>query len=379
MDTKASETSIITVGVNLLWLRSGRVGGSEDYAVRMLSAVPSDAPVRLVLFVPPGFARAHRSLAERYEVVVSPVGKRRPTRVLSENTWLAAQCRRHRVDAVHHFGGTVPFVGIRPAVVTVHDLQPLDHPRRFSLIKRQYLRAMLPWSVRRADAIVTVSEFCRSRLVERLGIDPQKVAVLPAPMDIASVASDMRLAAAVPDLSHPFVLYPAVAYPHKNHEVLLRALGRLAADGVDIELVATGGPGPQDKKLDQLAAKLGVGDRWHRLGRIPPAVLDGLFRQAVAMVFPSRYEGYGLPVAEAMARACPVVAAEAGGLPEVVGSGGRLLDPDDDAAWAEAIGAMAQDEYARRELIEAGQSRVRELAALDPAAGLCDLYTKVAS
>ena len=377
MDSEASETSVITVGVNLLWLRPGRVGGSEGYAVRMLSGIRPEAAVRLVLFVPPGFAGHHPHLAERYEMVASPVGKRRPMRVFSENTWLAAQCRRRRVEVVHHFGGTVPIVGFRPAVVTVHDMQPLDHPKRFSPIKRLYLRAMLPWSARRADAIVTVSEFCRSRLVELLGADPQRVSVLPAPVDFSAVASDMRLAAAVPALSHPFVLYPAVAYPHKNHEVLLRALARLSADGVDVELVATGGPGPQDAKLDKLAAELGVGDRWHRLGRIPPAVLDGLFRQAVAVVFPSRYEGYGLPTVEAMARDCPVVAADAGGLPEVVGPGGRMLDPDDDALWAEAIGTLASDPDARRDLIEAGQTRVRELAAFDTAAELCALYAKV--
>ncbi|MCY3910939.1 MAG: glycosyltransferase family 1 protein, partial [bacterium] len=363
---------------NLLWLRSARVGGTEDYAVRTLSAIPLESPIRLTLFGPPGFAEAHPALAERYEVVMSPVGKTRLLRVLVENTWLVAQCRRRRISLVHHFGGTVPWVGIRPAIVTVHDLQPLDHPRRFSLIKRLYLRAMLPWSVRRAEAIVTVSQFCRSRLVERLAVDPERVMVLPAPVDASSVVTEMPLAAAVPDLSHPFVLYPAVAYPHKNHEVLLRALARLAADGVDVELVVSGGPGPRDAKLDQLADKLGVGSKWHRLGRIPRAVLDGLFRQAVAMVFPSRYEGYGLPVVEAMARGCPVVAADAGALPEVVGAGGRLLDPEDHSAWAEAIGNIVVNADARQVLSEAGRSRVRQLAVLDPGTELCSLYTKVA-
>ena len=368
----------ISVGVNLLWLRSGRVGGSEDYAVRLLSAFPPNAPVRLTLFVPAGFAEAHPSLAERHEVVTSSVGRFRPLRVLVENTWLAAECRRRGLEVVHHFGGTVPFAGVRPALVTVHDLQPLDHPKRFGLIKRLYLRVMLPWSVRRAEAIVTVSEFCRTRLVERLKVDPKRVWVVPAPVDVSSSSSDMPLAAAVPDLAHPFVLYPAFTYPHKNHEVLLRSLARLAADGVDVALVITGGPGPLDAKLDQLADELGVGNRWHRLGRIPRVVLDGLYRQAVATVFPSKYEGYGLPAVEAMVRGCPVVVADAGGLPEVVGSGGRLLDPDDHAMWADAIGELVGDDDACRELSEAGRSRVRQLAEFDPGAELCGLYTKVA-
>ncbi len=368
----------ISVGVNLLWLRSGRVGGSEDYAVRLLSAVPLEAPVRLTLFTSPGFAKAHPSLARRHEVVTSRAGRLRPLRVLIENTWLAAQCRRRGLDVVHHFGGTVPFVGVRPAVVTVHDLQPLDHPKRFGLVKRLYLRVMLPWSVRRAGTVVTVSEFCRSRLVERLKVDPQRVDVVPAPVDDSSTVSEMPLAAAVPDLDSPFVLYPALTYSHKNHEILLQALALLAADGVDLALVVSGGPGPLDAKLDHLADKLGVGGRWHRLGRIPRAVLDGLYRQAVAVVFPSKYEGYGLPVVEAMVRGCPVVAADAGALPEVVGSGGRLVDPDDAKLWAEAIGELVGNPDARRKLSEAGASRVGELAELDPGTELCGLYDKVA-
>lgn len=378
MDSEASADSAISVGVNLLCLRSGRVGGSEDYAIRLLGAFPPDAPVKLVLFTRSGFADRHPALAEQCEVVETRLAKGRPLRVLVENTWLASQCRRRSLDLVHHFGGTVPFVGVDPSIVTVHDLQPLDHPKRFGLIKRLYLRVMLPWSVRRAEAIVTVSEFCRSRLVERLNVDPQRVAVVPAPVDASSTASDMPLAAAVPDLASPFVLYPALTYSHKNHEVLLRALAHLAADRVDVALVVSGGPGPLDAKLDNLADKLGVGSRWHRLGRIPPAVLDGLYRQAVAMVFPSKYEGYGLPVVEAMVRGCPVVAADAGSLPEVVGSGGRLVDPDDVELWAGAIGELVGDADARRRLSEAGASRVRELAEFDPAARLCALYIRVA-
>ena len=377
-DPADSTDPVVSVGVNLLWLRTGKVGGSENYAVRLLEAVPPDAPVRLTLFVTRGFAKAHPSLAERHEVVVSPPARGRPLRVLIENTWLARQCRRRDLAVIHHLGGTVPWAGTRPAMVTIHDLQPLDHPKRFSLIKRLYLRVMLPWSVRRAEVIVTVSEFCRSRLVERLKVDPQRVAVVPAPVDASSTASDMPLAAAVPDLASPFVLYPAVTYSHKNHEVLLRALARLASHGMGVALVVSGGPGPLDAKLDHLADELGVGSRWHRLGRIPRAVLDGLYRQAVALVFPSKYEGYGLPVVEAMVRGCPVVAANAGSLPEVVGSGGRLVDPDDVDLWAGAIGELVGDPDARQELSEAGVSRIGELAELEPGAELCGLYSKVA-
>ncbi|MCY4193502.1 MAG: glycosyltransferase family 1 protein [bacterium] len=378
MDPTGRGRRRVAVGVNLLWLRAGRVGGTEDYAVRLLSAVPPDAPVRLTLFALSGFAKAHPSLAERHEVVTPRAAGLRPLRVLAEHTWLAAQCRRRGLDAVHHFGGTVPLVGAGPFVVTIHDLQPLEHPQRFGLLKRLYLRAMLPWSVRRAEAIVTVSEFCRRRLVERLGADPRRVAVVPAPVEAPSAVPDTPLGAVAPDVAGPFLLYPAVAYPHKNHEILLRALARLAADGVDVSLVSSGGPGPQDAELDRMAIELGVADRWHRLGRIPRAVLDGLYRHAVATVFPSTYEGYGLPVVEAMARGCPVVAADAGALPEVVGMAGCLVDPGDPGLWAAAIAELAGDADARARLRDAGARRVGELAGLDPGSELCDLYLRVA-
>ncbi|WP_420638526.1 glycosyltransferase family 4 protein [Candidatus Poriferisocius sp.] len=370
--------SVISVGVNLLWLRPGRVGGSEDYAVRLLSAIAPDAPVRLTLFVLPGFAKAHPALAERHELSVVPQGRGRALRVVMEHTWLARQCRRRGLSVVHHLGGTVPWVGARPVVVTVHDIQPLDHPEHFGPIKRRYLRRALPWSVGKADAVITVSEFCRRRVIERLDPADTPVVVMSAPVDLSSGHAEGPLGAVEPDLDHPFVLYPAVAYPHKNHEVLLRALARLAHDGVDVEVVATGAPGPQDTALDRLATELGVGPRWHRLGRLPRSVLDGLYRQAAAVVFPSRYEGYGLPVVEAMVRGCPVVAADAGALPEVVGSGGRLVDPDDQAGWAEAIGALVGDADARREWSEAGRNRVGELAGGDPAEELVALYQRVA-
>ncbi|WP_419917507.1 glycosyltransferase family 4 protein [Candidatus Poriferisocius sp.] len=393
----------ISVGVNLLWLRPGRVGGSEEYAVRLLAAIDFDAPVRLTLFAQPGFSGAHPRLAERHEVVTSPVGRGRPLRVLSENTWLADQCRRRRPNLVHHFGGTVPLIGNRPSIVTIHDVQPLEFPERFGVVKRSYLRMMLPWSVRRAEAVVTVSGFCRDRLVDHLGVDPRRVRVLPAPVLASTEASaNSRLTAPplvaanpggvepapgvstsarpplVADLSRPFVLYPAITYPHKNHAVLLRALARLAGRGLEVDVVVTGIPGPLDGELDRLADALGLGERWHRLGRIPAGVLEGLYRQALAVVFPSRYEGYGLPVVEAMIRGCPVMAADAGSLPEVVGSGGYLVDPDDDASWATAIESLLLDPRARRNLVEAGRSRAQELAGLDPAAELCALYFEVA-
>ncbi|MCY4163897.1 MAG: glycosyltransferase family 1 protein [bacterium] len=386
LDTN-QENQTVCVGVNLLWLRPGRVGGSEDYAVRLLTSFPTDAsdvPLRCTLFATKRFVKTYPSLQKRFEVVPAPFCGSRVLRVFVENTWLAAQCRRRGLNAIHHLGGTVPLIGIHPAVVTVHDLQPLDYPKRFGFIKRRYLRAMLPWAVRRAEAVVTVSEFCRDRISARLGIAADKIAVIPAPVCLpveqpeAHQSPEMPQLTVQPDLSQPFLLYPAVTYPHKNHEVLLRALAMLTQQGKDVALVATGATGPLDDDLDRLATELGVGERWHRLGRVSRQVVDGLYRQALGLVFASRYEGYGLPVAEAMARGCPVLATDTEAIAEVLGNGGRLLDPDDPHVWAEAISDLLTQPTMRQELIAAGICRAQELAALDPAADLCAVYLAVA-
>ncbi len=384
----------VSVGVNLLWLRTGRVGGSEDYVVRLLSAIAVDTGLRLTLFVSKGFVRAYPELCKRFTVVVAPLTKPRLMRVFMESTWLAVQCKKRGLDVVHHLGGTVPLIGMQPALVTVHDLQGWDHPEHFGTIKQLYLRAMLSWAVRRCCFVVTVSEFCRKRITIHLGIATERIRVIPAPLIVRSkrlgdsVLAEPVLADSVasitvgsvqPDLAYPFVLYPAVTYPHKNHEVLLRALALLVAQGIDVALIATGANGPLDDDLDQLANDLGVGERWHRLGRVSKSVLEGLYCQAAGLVFASRYEGYGLPLTEAMVYRCPVLAADAEAVREVVGAGGRLLNPGNPHEWAEAIAVLLNDAGARQQLINAGTQRVKELAALDPAADLCTLYKQMAS
>jgi len=121
----------------------------------------------------------------------------------------------------------------------------------------------------------------------------------------------------------------------------------------------------------------GVGDRIRRLGRVAEEDLDALYREAVAMVFPSRYEGFGMPVLEAMSRRCPVVAADATALPEVVAGAGLLLDPGDPAPWTAAMAQLLDDRGARRQLAEAGEARARTLDWARAATQLVDAYREL--
>jgi alpha-1,3-rhamnosyl/mannosyltransferase len=366
------------VGVNLLWCLPGQVGGSEEYLSRALGGLAEAAPdVELVLFVVPGFTTAHPDLARHGEVVAAPVsGMQRSVRVLAEHTWLAREVRRRDLDLVHHGGGTVPTTaGDAAVVLTVHDIQYSVFPEHFTLLKRAWLSRQVPVSLRRADYVTTPSAFVRDSLVSAHGVDPARVAVVPhgIPASFGTAVIDESALRARYDVPGPFLLYPAATYPHKNHLLLLDVMARLD-HRPDLRLVLTGGAGLGEEAVRDAVVERGLRARVIRTGRVPDADRDALLVLADALVFPSRYEGFGAPTVEAMAVGTPVVAARATALPEVVGDAGLLLDPDDPEAWAAAVEQVLDDAGLRSRLVEAGHRRAGELTATHSAAALALAY-----
>ena len=370
---------MIRVGVDLLFLRPGEVGGSEEYTVRGLTALAERAPADLEveLFVLRPFLAAHPHLAEAFPVSVLPSrGRPRALRVAAESTWLAAATRRRGLDVVHFAGGTMPSVRPAPGVLTIHDLQPLEMPENFGAVKRAFIRTVVPRSARAARLVCTPSEAARRSVVELLDVREERVRVVPHGIDPAPTEPmPAEEAARLRDryrLDGPCFLFPAIPYPHKNHHVLLEAIGRMGH--ADALLVLTGGPGPLEAELAAAAEALGVADRVRRTARVPRADLDGLYRLATGLVFPSRYEGFGNPVLEAMNLGCPALVADRTSLPEVVGDAGVRLDPDDAGAWAAAMDRLLDEPDHRRRLVAAGQERARAWSWDATAAALEEAY-----
>jgi len=370
----------IRLAVDLMWLRPGIVGGSEELVVRQLAALADHAAEEVSprLYVLPGFATAHPNLAGRLPTEVAPVsGRRRPVRVLAESTWLFRRTRRHRTHVLHAPGGTLPRLRGAPAVVTIHDLQYLAFPQYFSTLKLAWLRSAVPAAIKRAKVVVTPSNYVRGTVEEafpgvagRVKVSPPVVAT--DAIDVQPFDSDtLRQRYQLPG---PFVVYPAITYRHKNHAVLLEALAALGARQPDLVLVLLGGEGPAEADVRALAAQLGVSDRVRRPGRIPTADRDGLYRMATALAFPSRFEGLGIPVLEAMRLGCPVVAADATALPETVGGAGLLVPPSDADAWADAFAELADDPAERALLAASGRERVAAFTPQRTAAALVDAY-----
>ena len=321
----------------------------------------------MTLAVGARFSEAHPAVASAFDTLVLPSRfGGRAGRMFAERTWLARRMKDHTV--VHHLGGTAGSTAGRPAVLTLYDLQFLSHPEYFSAGKRYFLRRAVPGALKRCEVICVISQFVRDDVVDRFGLDADRIhvvspAIVVPPAIVASPASaDENEAGELsgPATSErPFILYPAVTWPHKNHAVLLEALRAPELQGVD--LVLTGGRGPAHGLLEDAIATMGLEERVIHLGRVSDSRLDELYRSALALVFPSRHEGFGQPVVEAMARGCPVIAADVTALPEVVGEAGRLVDPDESEGWVAAIGEL-DDSSVRLERVRLGYERAADFS-----------------
>jgi glycosyltransferase involved in cell wall biosynthesis len=274
-----------------------------------------------------------------------------PWFTLREQLELPRLVRRERLDLVHYPHVTVPLLSSTPFVVTIHDLNYLDTS---AISRRAALRAgyrVELAKVRRARRLIAVSEHTRDTVVRELGVDPARVAVTYEAADAPAVDPDPTTPGRY-DLDAPYFLYVGSAYPYKNLARLIDAFARLDAE---YRLVLAGDHEDFGAALREQAA--GLGERIVFPGRVSEAELAALYAGALAYAFVSVSEGFGLPGLEAMQAGVPVVAADAGSLPEVYGDAARYCDPLDVESIAAALAEVATDEKLRRRLVARGRQR----------------------
>jgi glycosyltransferase involved in cell wall biosynthesis len=251
----------------------------------------------------------------------------------------AAARRPRRFDAIH-YPLTIPLPRAdAPAAITLHDVLHHDLPRLVPRAERFFRAVAYDRPARRARLVIVPSEFVRERAVAQLRLDPVRMRVIAHGIDHERFRPAAQAAP-----REPFLLYPARPWPHKNHATLLEAFALLRRERPDLRLVLTGGG---HRPVDAPGVEV--------RGLVPPDELVSLLRRAAALVFPSRYEGFGAPPLEAMACGCPVAAARAASLPEVCGEAARLFDPasPDDIAAAVLDVLAEPDEWTSRGLAHA--------------------------
>jgi glycosyltransferase involved in cell wall biosynthesis len=352
----------VHVGISLLTLAPGDLGGSETYARKLVETLARQHRHEYTVLVPARSVDVGAGLPV-VEVRESPVARRGPGRIagMALAAWRSRELtsRLAELDAVHYVL-TVPLPQTsRPTVVTLHDVQHRDLPEFFGPARRSFRRVAYDRAARSADAVVVTSEFVRARALDALGLDPARVHVVPHAIDhdVFRPGSEER---------EPFLLYPARPWPHKNHVRLFQAFASLREARPRLRLVLTGGG---LERLDPLPP--GV-ERW---GVVSQERLASLYRRAACLVFPSVYEGFGLPPLEAMASGCPVAASNAGAIPEVCGDAAVLFDPNDPDAIAAAI--LEADARAE-ELRERGLARAAGFTWRETARRHEDVYDAVA-
>jgi glycosyltransferase involved in cell wall biosynthesis len=315
----------LVIGISLLTLVPGVVGGSETYARELCRALGRVGEQEYRVFLPSIAEDAADGLpsrvVRRYPAASDMRGRvRAMAGGLLRGRPLRRELELESLAGIHFpLSVMIPLVSSPPAATTILDLQHEFLPENFPRWELAYRKYLYGASARRSRVVIAISEHGRETLIERLSLPPERVRTIHLGVDLehftpADVARE------------PFVLYPANRWPHKNHETLFRSMELLP----ELRLVLTGYDGP-------------VPDGVESLGRVPRDELVDLYRRASALVFPSRYEGFGQPVLEALACACPVACSDLPPLREVAGNTAVYFDPGD----PESIAAGVREAIAR--------------------------------
>jgi glycosyltransferase involved in cell wall biosynthesis len=286
--------------------------------------------------------------------------------------------RRGRVDLLHAPSYTAPFWAPAPVVVTVHDVSYARRPEFFPYRRDAVRRAFYRWSAVGATLVVTDSTFSASEIRAAYGIPADRIVVVPLGVD-ASFQTTAAAAASEPGARAPFVLHVGDLHERRNLPMLLEAVLAARARtpalrGLSLTMAGIDrGVGPS---LRALAAAGGAPDAVLLLGPVDETRLRTLYREAFALAYPSLYEGFGLPLIEAMASGLPVLASQAASIPEVVGTGGLLLDPQRASDWTNALVRLATDASLAADLRARGRSRAAMFTWKRTAEMTLDVYRR---
>jgi glycosyltransferase involved in cell wall biosynthesis len=375
-------TTHMHVGLNLIYLVPGETGGMEVYARELIPALLEAAPrTRFTAFTNREAAAAGGPWGESLPAVTVPVNARRREQwVLGEQTLLPRLAARAGVDVVHSLASTAPAWGRFRRVVTVHDLIYARFPEAHSGIRDRGMRVLVPLAVRRCQRVIAISESTRRDLVEVLGTPPAKIDVVPQGLGAvrrapALSAQETRARFAVGE--RRVLLTLSAKRPHKNLLALIGALARIPPERRPL-LIAPGYPTWHEAQLRARAAELGIAADVRLEGWLDEREIEGLWALADAFVYPSLYEGFGLPVLEAMARGVPVACADASSLPEVAGGAALLFDPRSENEIALAIERLLSDPALARSLRAKGTARASELTWERTARLTLESYARVA-
>jgi glycosyltransferase involved in cell wall biosynthesis len=366
----------LTIGIDASRTLPAQRTGTEQYSVALIRALMAlQTPHRWRLYGPGPPPADLLPLPPRWEWRAMPFPR------LWTHLRLSWEMVRHRPDVLFIPAHVVPAIHPRATIVTIHDLGYLHFPDAHPALSRRYLDLSTRWSARAARRVIAVSAATRDDLVATLDVPAAKVSVVHHGVrPVACLAdSERRDRRERLGITQPYVLFVGTVQPRKNLQRLIQAFAHVVAAGLPHRLVIVGRMGWLTEPIRAEVVALDLTDRIHFAGYVPDDDLPALYCGADAFAFPSLYEGFGMPVLEALACGVPVVASDTTSLPEIVGDAGVLIDPLDEAAIGDALVRVLADASLRARLAVAGPERAahfswercaREtLAVLEGAAG----------
>jgi glycosyltransferase involved in cell wall biosynthesis len=336
----------LRIGLNLLHARPA-IGGAWNYIASVLEVLKRlDTRNQYIAYCNPA-SKALVAGAGNIQVHgVDWVGVNQIARIAYENTWLQYRSRRDRLDLMHWFANVQSLVTAVPAAITVYDLRWIENLKEYDPLRMIYARIMIPRSVRRASAIFPISATTGAGLEQRLGVDPEKIFVINYPLGpewrraTGPQIAELRRKYALPE---KLWLYVAHSYPHKNHRTLFEAYARLKSEDASTWPLVLRGDDKGESKLDDLAREIGIADSVLRLPPLDKEDMPVLYSAATALVFPSKYEGLGIPLLEALACGCPAIASSIPTTLEFGGDNVVMCDPADAGAFTRAMAKFQSD------------------------------------
>ncbi len=368
------------VAFNARLLTSPTLRGWNRYTINLLVELPP-LGVEIFLYSDRPLHESHLAKLPKdsYQVRIAPL-----MRYISwEQYWLPKQCEKDKIDILHcPFNFGLPWSSPCPRVLTLHDAIDLVYysqsktwQQQFNFAERQ--TRMYHWIARnRADCIITVSQYSKKDLVKHLHIPEQKITVIYEAADARfhkpiTQAERLQVRSRY-DLNHPYIFYIGGWEKRKNLPFLVHAFAQANLNKVD--LVLAGGKDEQCTTLVQLAESLGIADCLKLLGWVDDADLPALYAEAVCFVYPSQYEGFGLQLCEAMAVGCPVLAAKATCLPEVLGDGGETFRLDNSSELEELLIRVCTKQILREEFSDRAKQRANYYSWFNTAIATHNIY-----
>ena len=349
----------------------GRRGtGNETYVVNLAEALATRADVEPLVYVDAAAGWPGRPPAGLRRLTVKTPFLRIPLE-------LPLRARRDRAELLHVQYVAPPVAGL-PLVTTIHDVSFEDMPGLFRRRTQERLRWFVRRSARRSAAVVTISKFTRARLLHHYDLDPARVFVTPlavSPRWHPLAPEDRLRRLRGVDISRPFVLAVGNMHPRKNVPRLIRATAAARRSGAgDLHVVLAGSRAWRAGEVD-VAIDAVDGRSWiHFLGYVDDDVLQALYGEARVVAYPSMYEGFGLPVLEALACGAVVVASNAAAIPEAAGDSAVLVDPSRDEDLTDGLLRAASDEALRARLMKAGPTHAAPFTWDRVAAGTVEAY-----